>query len=38
VPSNQEWEKLVRVAEGGKLHRRREKTHLPCELYTNTQA
>jgi hypothetical protein len=24
--------KLVRVAEGGKLHRREEKTHLPHEL------
>jgi hypothetical protein len=24
--------KLVRVAEGGKLHRRGGKTHFPCEL------
>jgi hypothetical protein len=24
--------KLVRVAEGGKLHRRVGKTHFPCEL------
>jgi hypothetical protein len=24
--------KLVRVTEGGKLHRRGEKTHFPCEL------
>jgi hypothetical protein len=24
--------KLVRVAEGGKLHRRREKTYFPREL------
>jgi hypothetical protein len=24
--------KLVRVVEGGKLHRRGEKTHFPCEL------
>jgi hypothetical protein len=24
--------KLVRVVEGGKLHRRGGKTHLPCEL------
>jgi hypothetical protein len=24
--------KLVRVAEGGKLHRRRGKTHFPHEL------
>jgi hypothetical protein len=24
--------KLVRVVEGGKLHRREGKTHLPCEL------
>jgi hypothetical protein len=25
-------EKLVRVAERGKLHRRGGKTHFPCEL------
>jgi hypothetical protein len=25
-------EKLVRVVEGGKLHRRGGKTHFPCEL------
>jgi hypothetical protein len=31
-------EKLVRVAEGGKLHRRRGKTYFPRELQTNTQA
>jgi hypothetical protein len=30
--------KLVRVAEGGKLHRRGGKIHLPCELSTNTPA
>jgi hypothetical protein len=24
--------KLVRVVEGGKLHRRGRKTHFPCEL------
>jgi hypothetical protein len=24
--------KLVKVAEGGKLHRRGGKTHFPCEL------
>jgi hypothetical protein len=24
--------KLVRVVEGGKLHRREGKTHFPCEL------
>jgi hypothetical protein len=24
--------KLMRVAEGGKLHRREGKTHFPCEL------
>jgi hypothetical protein len=24
--------KLVKVAEGGKLHRRGEKAHFPCEL------
>jgi hypothetical protein len=24
--------KLIKVAVGGKLHRREEKTHLPCEL------
>jgi hypothetical protein len=30
--------KLVRVAEGGKLHRRGGKTHFPCELYTNMAA
>jgi hypothetical protein len=32
MPSNQEQGKLVRVAEGGKLHRRVGKTHLPHEL------
>jgi hypothetical protein len=30
--------KLVRVAEGGKLHRRGGKTHFPSELYTNMAA
>jgi hypothetical protein len=25
-------EKLVKVAVGGKLHRRRGKTHYPCEM------
>jgi hypothetical protein len=25
-------EKLVKVAVGGKLHRKGEKTHFPCEL------
>jgi hypothetical protein len=30
--------KLVRVAEGGKLHRRVGKTHLPHELKINMQA
>jgi hypothetical protein len=29
---------LVRVVEGGKLHRRGGKTHFPRELYTNMQA
>jgi hypothetical protein len=32
APSNQERGKLVRVAEGGKLHRKRGKTHFPREL------
>jgi hypothetical protein len=30
--------KLVRVAEGGKLHKRGGKTHFPCELETNMAA
>jgi hypothetical protein len=30
--------KLMRVAEGGKLHRRGGKTHLPHELQTNMPA
>jgi hypothetical protein len=30
--------KLVRVVEGGKLHRRGGKTHLPHELKTNVVA
>jgi hypothetical protein len=30
--------KLVRVVEGGKLHRRGGKTHFPYELYINKQA
>jgi hypothetical protein len=30
--------KLLRVAEGGKLHRRGGKTHFPCELKTNMVA
>jgi hypothetical protein len=30
--------KLVRVAEGEKLHRRERKTHFPRELYTNMAA
>jgi hypothetical protein len=30
--------KLVRVAEGGKLHRRGGKSHFPCELLTNMAA
>jgi hypothetical protein len=30
--------KLVKVAVGGKLHRRGGKTHFPCELKINTQA
>jgi hypothetical protein len=32
APSNQEWGKLVSMAEGGKLHRRGGKTHFPPEL------
>jgi hypothetical protein len=30
--------KLVRVVEGGKLHRRGGKTHFPCEQKTNMAA
>jgi hypothetical protein len=32
TPSNQERGKLVKVAVGGKLHRRGEKAHFPSEL------
>jgi hypothetical protein len=30
--------KLVKVAVGGNLHRRKERVRFPCELYINTQA
>jgi hypothetical protein len=32
TPSNQGAGKLVKVAVGGKLHRRGGKTHFPCEM------